>query len=488
MRINTSLLKSCPNNSLCFLFIPIALFLVLAISRAAVWEPTHDEGVTFNQAIGPINLTSEPESPLPFQKINSILDGEDNYSWTDVVKALDKWGMHPPFYYLFINLWAKLFGTFPIWLRMPGIIVGLMSIIGIWLLMDLMIFDRWAKLWSAILLAASLQFIHFSILLRPYGLAICLAIWSSYVLLSIPGIASNRNEGRLWGAYLGLSLLGIYTIYHYAFVLVWQFSFFLLSALFISKESRLKFLAKIVGAGLLIIVGFLPWIPFLITDLKGTKGAYYFGGFMSMEEWPTELAVWGWNFFLQSIPAGRFGLTLFWVLALVSSAVFVKVLFWNNASRISRKTLVFWTSVPVLPASIVFADYWHNTHTFFIMRTMFPMVPLIVLALVFCFMSVPRKPTTNIGLVLWLAISLTGSIGYLYKATSNTTDYQQLTNYFLENDRDSHIVVLSSQARGYVHPLFLLLRDSGIQKLRFARGSDAEIPEMIERLVSFPGV
>ena len=74
-----------------------------------------------------------------------------------------------------------------------------------------------------LLLAVSPWFVGYSVLLRPYALALCLGLLTTWAALEIHVPNATTSQRRLWRVlFVVLSSLGLYTLYHYVFVLAWQ--------------------------------------------------------------------------------------------------------------------------------------------------------------------------------------------------------------------------------------------------------------------------
>ena len=91
------------------------VYLATCSAFAGVWEVTHDEGITWLQTFGSLNLPRWPEAPVAMSDLLILLTGQGSGGWAEVVSALrGHTGMHPPVYYFILNSWGGLFGTSPI--------------------------------------------------------------------------------------------------------------------------------------------------------------------------------------------------------------------------------------------------------------------------------------------------------------------------------------------------------------------------------------
>lgn len=102
------------------LLLAIAVFCVISGVRCANWACVHDEGVTFDQAIGRI-------SPEVRHRAVPQQSAIEPHGVTDVPRVMAARGMHPPAYYVLLNLWVKVCGRSPSALLAYGIALGVLS-------------------------------------------------------------------------------------------------------------------------------------------------------------------------------------------------------------------------------------------------------------------------------------------------------------------------------------------------------------------------
>ena len=89
-------------------FAAALVFATFTIANALVWEPAHDEGVTWTQAFGAPDVarcgaTRATSAATSIASLYPALDAGLPRSSGDVVAALVRDGMHPPAYYLLVN-------------------------------------------------------------------------------------------------------------------------------------------------------------------------------------------------------------------------------------------------------------------------------------------------------------------------------------------------------------------------------------------------
>lgn len=147
------------------------------------------------------------------------------------------------------------------WLRLWGALLpGLLSVYFTYKIGQ-RLFNKKVALWSSLLLATSSLHIFFSQELRPYSLAVCFAMASTWSLLKL-GQSKGRFANLL--SFVLFSLGGLYSTYLYPFFLLSQ----LLLAVYLFLKKHWSWHKSYWLAPLLIILGYLPWLPFFWQQLQ----------------------------------------------------------------------------------------------------------------------------------------------------------------------------------------------------------------------------
>ena len=271
--------------------VPVCVFVALASARAAVWPVIHDEGGTYDVVIVHLDLSdSVPPAGLP-RGLTDTLESGAISSAGELFSALtSRRNMHPPGYFALLYGWAWLFGSSSLSLRIPGIAIGALAVFAMFHLSRALTRSDSAATWASLLLAVSPVHIGFAIYLRPYGFEITIAIASCLALLRWREKMFGENEWRWFGAFSLLSVLGIYTVYHYVFVLVFQFGFLLAVAWTVPRRSFTADLGRGVASGVCVALLYAPWLPHLVTTVERLRGRRpYFHGSTPLVVWPVKL-------------------------------------------------------------------------------------------------------------------------------------------------------------------------------------------------------
>ncbi len=447
------------------------LFVGLAVATTLTWEPCHDEGVTFDQAVGHVALEPWPGPSVSISALHRVLAGEAGADLTAVAHALHDRGMHPPAYYFLINTWVSLLGSSPVALRAPSYGLGLLALVGIWWLARRTVPAAGSGEWAALLLVTSPWFQSIATYARPYCAMVTLTILSTAVLLGLGSGAGRVRTPRGYAAFVVLSVLGLYTLYHYLFVLAAQLLWLLALTCFDRGARRGRALGVLVAVGLAIVVGFAPWLPTLERHLSVTGGAsWYFTGTVPLSDVPHRLGGLLRRFALGSWAApARWPLAAhaFLGLAGATSLLLVASFARPGPLRGDRPARLFWLLGPTLVGLVYAADLLRGTHTLFVSKVAAGLFPLLVIAVVRAWSRAPRWAGV-VGLGLWSLVFAGVTVGEVRERARSESSYESLVAHLRRNDRPDHLVALSTEARGHLVPLLLLSRAAGVENVRVA--------------------
>jgi 4-amino-4-deoxy-L-arabinose transferase-like glycosyltransferase len=177
--------------------------------------------------------------------------------------------IHPPGYYWLLGGWRLLAGTSEFALRALSVFASLMSIAFTYAL-GRRLFGGVAGLTAALLVALNSFSIYYAQEARMYAL---LALWAAAAFWALA--AFLRNPNGKWAIALALfNAAGLWTQYAYPFVmlaqgvvaLVWMWSERRLGRS-VERPYRHKGLLLYIGANLLTIALYLPWLPTALRQL-----------------------------------------------------------------------------------------------------------------------------------------------------------------------------------------------------------------------------
>ena len=459
-------------------FATVALvFLALALATTALWEHQHDEGVTYDIDLAAVDLPRDPALALSTDLLSAPLLAKPTRGVSEVLESLRSGASgqpHPPLFHLVVHGVARAAGANSLVLRGPALLAGLLTLAGLMRLGDRL--GRRAGgaplgigFAAALWLAASPWMHTITVFLRPYPLALCAAVWSA------ESLASGLLEPRRKGPWLRLALClatGLYTLYHFVFVVFALAVAGLLTALFGARESRNLRLR----GGLLAFAGALvlwtPWIPTFVRHLQtGSGGGLYYMGAVPFADWPARGALLARRFVYAeasgpwwpiAIGLGLSGILAVWVLV--------------GGERTARRTLLFGLAVGGLFAlGVAAADLAGSSHTLFLSKYCFALYPFVLLAAASAWCGT-RTPRLGVfATVLGAALFGAASANQLAQLSSTTSGPERFAQHLVDRDRGDHLVALSTSRRGLLVPLLLEAHEAGIHSARWCRLDAAEL-------------
>lgn len=169
-------------------------------------------------------------------------------SFDQIITVFSKTDFHPPLYYLFLKLWATIFGVSEISLRFPSIIFGCGTIIFGYLIGKHLLSKK-AGLVAALLTSLNPLLVYYSQEARMYSLATFLvsgAVW--FTLKKKPFWFVFFLSASLYTDYLPWLMLPVY---------------------FLVAENK-RAILKWTG---IAIISIIPWLPFLFGQMSNSLSA-----------------------------------------------------------------------------------------------------------------------------------------------------------------------------------------------------------------------
>lgn len=211
----------------------------------------YDESLSLFHARGANPLTKIiPNGP----EVTSDLFTTDR-GWREALMAISQIEQTPPFYFLLLRVWTKLFGESNRALRLLSVILGLAAIPVIFLL-GWKIFDQKVGLGAAGVLAILPLHLQYSQEIRAYALAFLLATLASWTFLCACQAMGQSRDGRWWLLYFGLMTLSLYTHYFTA-------GTFLAHGLFTLMQPhslRFRLVKRVLTATAVALLLLIPWL------------------------------------------------------------------------------------------------------------------------------------------------------------------------------------------------------------------------------------
>ena len=171
--------------------------------------------------------------------------------------------VHPPLFYLTHHFWIRLFGSSEIALRSISVFFGLLSVVALYKL-GVLLFDKRVGLLAAFLLAISPWHIWISQNARSNSMLLFMVILSIYSFIRM--LQTEQKKWFVW--YAIITTISLYT--HYFAFMVW-----FVQITYVLFTSRRQFLENYLKSGIVILAGYMFWLPFMISQfLTKTRPMY----------------------------------------------------------------------------------------------------------------------------------------------------------------------------------------------------------------------
>ena len=386
------------------LLLSLALYTAAFVFTSLHWAHQHDEGITFDLALASPVFGSEWQDARPVSHHYAQLRPSELYSSGQVLDVLWSGGSgqpHPPLYYLGLNIWARLVGTSSLLLRLPALLFGLATLVALRHLGRRLLPEGRAGEWAALFLALAPWFVALTVFLRPYSQVLCIASWASVWALRAAERGARRRD---WVGFALLSLAGLYTLYHYVFVLAWHLALLLTSSLSLERGPRLARWRALALVLLGLAAGFAPWLPAVLRWTGADASQIHFTtGRLGWSEWPGELHALLRRFFLDQLQPG--GIDVAWWILLALSFPAAGYALWSTRHRqrelASRSA---WLCLPLLPGAALAVDAVVGNHTFVYSKYSFLLQPLLLLMIASAWERLPARALARAGLCAWVAL------------------------------------------------------------------------------------
>lgn len=292
--------------------------------------------------------------------------GRIDFSLSQLIEKLPSYPF-PPFYYVFMNLWSKIFKICEFSLRFPSVIFSALSILFIYKLAK-EFFDKNTGIISALLLSVSPYSINYAQDAKMYSMLWFFAIGSFYYWFRF----IKSGGVRILIGYVFFTSLSIYTNYSAFLFIITQNIIF---CFFGNKQHGKKW---ILGQ-LSIFLLYLPWLPFFLFSAIHRTGIYWVHPVKSYVM--RFSAIFG---LLSGTAIGKTNFLEFVTYFFLTSSVFISIKKREN-SRLpllkltiteSQKILLFLICLPIL--IMLLGDLLH--YPVFVLRYFgFIHIPLIIL-------------------------------------------------------------------------------------------------------------
>ena len=362
-----------------------------------------------------LRLISLDQSLWLDEAINVI--ATQNFSLLGMITDYAKADFHPPGYFIMLWIWTKIFGIGEIFVRIPSVVFGVLTIYVVYLLGQ-RIHSKTLGIFSAFLLTISPLHIYYSQEARMYSLA---ALAVSINILLLIKLIKGENFNLIF--LIISNVLVLASDYVAYFIFPAQFIFLLMI-----KQKIIK--TWMTALSMAILTG-IWWIPTFLNQLdvgavaSANLPAWKFivGGFDSKTVPLT---------FIKFI-IGRISLAdkLIYGLILLPISILFLFLIWRGIKfiiTIWRNLLVIWIAVPVIIATLV--SLIIPIYSYFRLQFILPAFFILIALGILSFKSKIRYAF----LIAVVLIQLFSSLVYLFNPSFHREDWRGATNFLKNKD------------------------------------------------------
>lgn len=336
-----------------------------------------------------------------------------NFSLLGMITEYAKADFHPPGYFIILWVWTKLFGINEVFVRIPSVIFGVVTIYVIYVIGQ-KLHSKSLGIISALLLAINPLHIYYSQEARMYSLAVMAVSINIFLFIKL----INKEKINIGFLILGnlLTLVSDYVAY---FIFPAQFIFLLT---FKQKEVLKKWLLAFFFAAALGIW----WVPIFLSQLDV--------GAVASAKLPAWRFIVG-GFDLKSVPLtfvkfiiGRISYPNKFIYALIlfPVCIFFLVIMWRGVKLLKEKKsnlILSWLLIPVILAT--FISFIIPIYSYF--RLLF-VLPAFIILVALGITSVKNK-LRYIFLGSILIIEIFSASIYLFNPTYQRDDWKGLVKF-----------------------------------------------------------
>lgn len=367
-----------------------------------------------------ISLTYFTNSSLRLDEAQSLW--QTSHSTRGLLKVLAE-DVHVPLYHLILRYLQSPFGSSLGVARLFSLGCFITTIPMVYLL-GKRGFNHRTGLIAAVLVSISPFMVWYGSEARMYAMLALVTVINQYFFI---GIAQNRS--RQWWAYALSAVIGIYTHYFFAFVLLTQGMFYLLKRKDFPEGSFIRFSATAV----FVAASFAPWLVYvrslgLANSTQPRLGA------------PSTIDVF--NTFAQFLFGFQVDSVNTIIVSLWPLMVLLVLLAVQNRKSLplAGKYFTLATFLPIVGAfglSLVIKPLYLS-------RYLIVALPSMAFLVVWLLSTYPRRIAWSVGSLLFAAIIFSSRLQITSAATPVKENYRQASEYLEQNSSARDVIIISA--------------------------------------------
>lgn len=341
--------------------------------------------------------------------------------------------VHPPFYYLYAKLFRIVLGD-SLLVQKAAVIVPMTGTLILGATLIRRDFGDKVSVLFLLFLTCIPCTMEFSVQVRMYSIALFFVTLCGHSAYR----AFTNGKKREFLIFALSGVLAAYTHY-FAFVSVIMIAGLLLLAILIWDKKRVGAWA-ISAAGM--IIGYLPWMPFFISQVTSVEKGYW----IPEITWETIWEYFLWTFDLQLVP----GVVFIFLFLLITAGVFNIVIIVKHKDRMAILA-VFYMLVPMLTAVFGIAASFLKTPVY---RDQYILPALGLLALFFGIAM--GKAKDGIIIIVCVFLLFTGAVQYkeCFRQEYRSTYVKETENFFSQNLEDGDYIIYNWKTFGFIYECY----------------------------------
>lgn len=351
---------------------------------------------------------------------------------TEIVGTVNYGDLHPPFYYIVLHFWMKLFGDSEFSLRFISATFGILSVYVIYRVGKL-IFNEKIGLLSAFLLSISYIGIRYAQEARSYSLLLLLILLSNYYFIAIIKDTREKEKRDIKHivGYFICTILLLYTHYFGIFYVIAQNLYYIL---IYRKDIRLWITVQF-----LMLLSFSFLVPIIIGKIGRGVGS-------TRTKPDTDIIYSTFEYFVGS----EIGLYAIIVVCVIYAFIHYNKIMAKAKIRKDTKTqiweyiskdkifILIWAFVPIL-AVFVISDFFFSIYRIKYLIGSLPAFILLISNITFEF----KRVIIVLILVMILVFPTTDDLTQYYQVAHNE-QWRDAAEYIKDNTKGDDIVLVYS--------------------------------------------
>jgi mannosyltransferase len=178
--------------------------------------------------------------------------------------------VHPPLYYLAYYGWQSIFGNQVFDLRFFSLVLGMVTLIGLWLLVKKTFEDRMLAFWVVLVSAVNPFLVLYSQEGRMYALGLFLVVFANFFLIK----AIREKEVVNWFFFIVLASCATY-VHYYLLFSVFAALLFIGYKAYQQKEARSYYIKSLLISISFLVALYLPWMKHFFSQAGQVQDNYW---------------------------------------------------------------------------------------------------------------------------------------------------------------------------------------------------------------------